>query len=90
MVSLKRGGIIFSMFPPFYLLLPLGGNNFFLKTRALQNKLLVIAVRVAETDPMKPNIRASIKLAIVFARFLAMRKEPFGFFSKRASCKYIF
>lgn len=70
-------------FPPFYLLLSLGSSKFFLKTRALQNKLLIVAVRVAEADPMNPNIRASIKLAIGFARLLAMKKEPFGFSSKR-------
>lgn len=49
----------------------------------MQNKLLIIAVRMAETGPMNPNIIASIKLAIGFARLLAMRKEPFGFCSKR-------
>lgn len=44
------------MFPAFYLLLSLGRSKFFLTTGALQNKLLTIAVRVAETDPMNPDI----------------------------------
>lgn len=77
----EKGGIIFSMFSPFYLLLFLGRSKLFLET--LQNKLLITAVRMAETDRMNTNIRASIKSAIGFARLLAMRKELFGFCSKR-------
>jgi len=78
-----RRGIIFSMFAPFCLLLSLWRSKFFLKAGALQNKLLITAVRVAETDPVNPNVRASIELAVGFAIFLTMRKQPFGFFSKR-------
>lgn len=63
-------------------MLSLWRSKFFLKNRALLRKLLILAVSVAETDPMNLNVRASIKLAIGFARFLAVRKEPFGFFSK--------
>lgn len=76
-------------------MLSLWRSKFFLKIRALLSKLLILAVRVAETDPMNLNVRASIKLVIGFARFLArarllafsllVRKEPFGFFSQKGT-----
>lgn len=53
-----RGGI-FSVFLLFNLLLSFGRSKIFLRTGHLQNKLLVIVVRVAEADPMNPNVRAS-------------------------------
>lgn len=55
----EDGGVIFSTCLLFYLLLSFGRSEIFLRTGHLQNKLLVILVRVAETDPMNPNIRAS-------------------------------
>lgn len=61
---LKEGGVfedgkvIFSTCLLFYLLLSFGRSKIFLRTGHLQNKLLIV-VRVAETDPMNPNTRAS-------------------------------
>lgn len=56
---MKRGVIIFSTCLPFYLLPSFGRSKSFLRTGPLQNKLLVIVVRVAEADQMNPNIRTS-------------------------------